>query len=84
MITEAPEPEDAEAGYEASTSLFSYWELEDGPAKDEARRLVAMDLCRIDGGVVCKEWREWAPEIEAFLKNGTPLKVRAIGSLTSS
>ncbi len=54
--------------------LSSYLNFEDGVDKDEARRLVALELCRIDGGVVCQEWRTWAPEIEVFLRDGSTPK----------
>ena len=48
-----------------------YLTLEEGPDKEEARRLVALELCRLDGGVVCNEWVEFAPQLEAYLRSGS-------------
>lgn len=48
-----------------------YLTLEEGGDKDEARRLVALELCRLEGGVVCNEWFEVAPKLEEYLRSGS-------------
>lgn len=72
-MTEEQDTGVADIQTDLADALGMHWylTLEEGDDKEEARRLVALELCRLDGGVVCNEWADMAPKIEDFLRSGS-------------
>lgn len=68
----------SESEEEGVFSFLDYWLLEDGPQKDEARRLYALELCRLDTAVVCEGWAAIAPAIEQYLKDGKITRLTSV------
>lgn len=85
-MTEDEDTGVADIHSELADALGMHWylTLEEGADKEEARRLVALELCRLDGGVVCNEWADFAPKLEEYLRSGSTMRfgTRSLGIAT--